>query len=217
MNATTPRSVDVIDQVLQIQAGDHLDKIRQRRPQAKLHAQQSHASLFQPDPLFEAGFPQHERHAVAYFTVLLQGQTAGIQGLESLHLSALQALHSEPSITTALQEAAHTAREQGSSGPYGHYPPGPLTIENQDGPTFVLPESIQSLLGVKLAAALEHTHLLVFHPRDAQALHLQKLLSAGWSTPAIVTLSQLVSFLSFQIRVVSGLSVLSAQRPSFIA
>lgn len=38
--------------------------------------------------------------------------------------------------------------------------------------------------------------------------HLQALLDAGWSTTEIVTLSQLVAFLSFQIRVVVGLRVL---------
>ena len=38
---------------------------------------------------------------------------------------------------------------------------------------------------------------------------LQALLDAGWSTTDIVTLSQLVAFLSFQIRVVAGLRVLA--------
>jgi CMD domain protein len=62
---------------------------------------------------------------------------------------------------------------------------------------------------LRLAAALEHAHLLIFHPRDASPAALQKLLDAGWSTTDIVTLSQLVSFLSFQIRVVAGLRALA--------
>ncbi len=41
-------------------------------------------------------------------------------------------------------------------------------------------------------------------------LSLQSLLDAGWSTTNIVTLSQLVSFLSYQIRVVAGLGVLAS-------
>ena len=53
--------------------------------------------------------------------------------------------------------------------------------------------------------------MLVFHPRDADARSLQSLLDAGWSTTEIVTLSQLVAFLSFQIRVVAGLKVLAAK------
>ena len=68
-------------------------------------------------------------------------------------------------------------------------------------------------LGPRLAAALEHTHMLVFHPRDAAPVSLQSLLGAGWTTTDIVTLSQIVAFLSFQIRVVIGLRTL-AGRPS---
>jgi uncharacterized protein YciW len=64
---------------------------------------------------------------------------------------------------------------------------------------------------VRLAAALQHAHLLTLHPRDARPAELQPLLSAGWSaTGAIVTLSQLVSFLAFQIRTVAGLKALAA-------
>jgi len=64
-------------------------------------------------------------------------------------------------------------------------------------------------LGPRLAAAFEHVHLLVFHPRDATPGALRALLDAGWSTTDIVTLSQIVAFLSFQIRVVGGLRVLT--------
>ncbi len=51
--------------------------------------------------------------------------------------------------------------------------------------------------------------MLVFHPRDAAPPSLQALLDAGWSTTDVVTLSQLVAFLSFQIRVVAGLRTLA--------
>ena len=52
--------------------------------------------------------------------------------------------------------------------------------------------------------------MLVFHPRDAAPAHLQALIDAGWSTTGIVTLSQLVAFLAFQIRAVTGLRALAA-------
>ena len=71
----------------------------------------------------------------------------------------------------------------------------------------------RELLGERLSAALAHAHLLVFHPRDASPAALQALLDAGWSSTGIVTLSQLVAFLAFQIRVVTGLQAL-AQRPA---
>jgi hypothetical protein len=61
-----------------------------------------------------------------------------------------------------------------------------------------------------LRPLLEHAHLLVFRPRDASPAAMQALLDAGWSTTAIVTLSQLVAFLSFQVRAVAGLRTLGA-------
>ena len=59
--------------------------------------------------------------------------------------------------------------------------------------------------------AFEHTHMLVFHPRDSAPPYLQALFDAGWSTTGIVVVSQLVAFLSYQIRVVAGLRVLNAR------
>jgi uncharacterized protein YciW len=56
---------------------------------------------------------------------------------------------------------------------------------------------------------LEHAHLLVFHPRDANPAALQAMLDAGWSSTGIVILSQLVAFLAFQIRVAAGLRTLA--------
>jgi CMD domain protein len=71
-------------------------------------------------------------------------------------------------------------------------------------------DAVTAALGERLAAALAQTHLLVFRPREATGDDLGRLLDAGWSTDGIVTLSQLVSFLAFQQRVVTGLRVLAA-------
>jgi uncharacterized protein YciW len=73
-------------------------------------------------------------------------------------------------------------------------------------------EPHRALLGTRVTAALEHAHLLVFRPRDATSAALQMLLDAGWSNPGIVTLSQLVAFLAFQIRAVAGLRTLAGTR-----
>ena len=71
--------------------------------------------------------------------------------------------------------------------------------------------AIAAYYAARLAAAFEHVHMLVFHPRDAEPAALQALLDAGWSTTDIVTLSQIVAFLSFQIRVVIGLRTLAGR------
>ncbi len=88
-------------------------------------------------------------------------------------------------------------------------PAGPLSREDTAGPIHRVAPETRRALGPRLAAAFEHMHLLVFHPRDAAPAALQALLDAGWSTTDIVTLSQIAAFLSFQIRVVAGLRVLA--------
>ena len=79
------------------------------------------------------------------------------------------------------------------------------------GPIYRVDADTRRVLGRRLAAAFEHVHLLVFHPRDATPEALQALLDAGWSTTGIVTLSQIVAFLSFQVRVVAGLRTLAGR------
>ena len=87
---------------------------------------------------------------------------------------------------------------------------GPLRREDAAGPAYRVSAVTRRALGPRLAAAFEHVHLLVFHPRDAEPAALRALLDAGWSTTDVVTLSQIVAFLSFQIRVVAGLRALTA-------
>ena len=65
-------------------------------------------------------------------------------------------------------------------------------------------------LGPRLAAAFNHAFMLVFHPRDSKGEHLQALLDAGWSTDGVVTISQLVTFLAYQIRLVHGLRAMQS-------
>ncbi|WP_159912798.1 CMD domain protein [Pantoea sp. 18069] len=198
-----PAPADVIDQLLNILPGDALDRIRAQRPQARIHAQQSYLSLFHPAAPVVGRVSALERHALAWWVATLH--TA--PDVAGFHAQALQAAGADQRLLRALELAADTARGQ---GPYGHYPAGPLSVENQGGPVYALESSLRAVLGDKLAAAFEQAHLLVFHPRDASPAGLQALLDAGWDTTDIVILSQLVAFLSFQIRVVLGLRALQA-------
>lgn len=60
----------------------------------------------------------------------------------------------------------------------------------------------------RLAAILEFTRKLIEKPVEGDEAALKTLPAAGVSTPAVVTLSQLVAFLSYQVRLVAGLQAM---------
>jgi len=190
---------DVIDQLAGIAAGSWLDRLRRTRPETRAQAQKSYEALFTPQAPVAGEVTPAERHAVAAFVAGLHQQPR----VADFHLRALQAL--APQWTEIVTQAAAAGRTQ---GPYGHYPAGPLAVENRAGLEFELSGAQQAMLGTRLQAALRHAHFLVFHPRDAQPGRLRALEAAGWAVDDIVVLSQLVAFLSFQLRVVAGLQVL---------
>ena len=191
---------DVIDALVGITPGSPLDAIRTRRPEARAHAQATYRALFAPEKPGNVSLV--ERFAVGTFVAGLHG-AAEIAGRYAARLD-------ETSASAALKQAVEAAvAEAGARGPYGTYPPGPLSREDTAGPVYRVAAASRGALGPRLTAAFEHVHMLVFHPRDAAPASLQALLDAGWSTTDIVTLSQIVAFLSFQIRVVTGLRVLA--------
>jgi alkylhydroperoxidase domain protein/CMD domain protein len=199
--AAPASSADVINQLAGIAAGSWLDRLRRTRPETRAQAQKSYEALFEPLAPVAARVTPGERHALAAFVAGLHQQPR----VADFHLRALQAL--APQWTEIVTQAAAAGRTQ---GPYGHYPAGPLTAENRAGLEFEVSEAQQAVLGTRLQAALRHAHFLVFHPRDAQPGRLRALEAAGWAADDIVVLSQLVAFLSFQLRVVAGLQVLEA-------
>lgn len=192
---------DIIDTLAGIEPGSALDAIRAKRLQARENAQKSYLSLFEP---IDAGeFSLLERAAVAAFVTGLHGQSP----VATFYRDKLSASAGGAALLDAID--AEIARGK-TSGPYGSFPAGPLSVENTAGLIYRVSAASESVLGVRLVAALEHAHLLVFRPRDAAATDMKALLAAGWSATGIVTLSQLVAFLSFQVRVVSGLRTLAA-------
>jgi CMD domain protein len=188
---------DVIDRLAGIEPGSRLDRVRAGRPEARANAQKSYLALFAPADVSDVS--AEERFALATFVAGLHREAAA--------LSFYRDWLSRSDLVAAIAaEIAHGATQ----GPYGHYPEGPLTVEDKPGLVYRVEEARRSALGQRLSAALEHAHMLVFRPRDASPAALQALLDAGWSTTGIVTLSQLVAFLSFQIRVIVGLRALAA-------
>jgi CMD domain protein len=202
----TQTQIDVIDRLVGIVPGSALDRVRRNRIQARDNAQLSYEALFAPKTpgtvLIE------ERFAIAYFVAGLHRDDA----IASFYRDGL-GHYDRPGLVGAI--SAEILRGE-ANGPYGSYPAGPLSREDKAGPVFAADPANRETLG-RLGAALAHAHLLVFRPRDASSAALQALLNAGWSTDDIVTLSQLVAFLSFQIRVVTGLRALAAADAQSVA
>lgn len=195
------KNIDLIDKILSITPGSHLDQLRRHREVARDNIQQAYLALFEPGDTSQVTLL--ERFALASF----------VSGLhEQLVISELYAHQlTQTDGGTGIAAVINAEIERGATtGPYGVYPAGPLAAENKLGPHYSVSPDNRQFLGTRLAAALEHAHLLVFRPRDSSRHALQTLLDAGWSTPAVVTLSQLVAYLSFQVRIVEGLSVLAA-------
>jgi len=193
---------DVIDALVGIRPGSPLDAIRARRPEARAHAQATYRALFAPEA--PGNVTAQERFAVGGFVAGLHGATA----IAASYAARL----AESGASAALKEAVDAvSKEAKTHGPYGSYPAGPLSREDTAGLSYRVGAATRRTLGPRLAAAFEHVHMLVFHPRDAAPAALQALLDAGWSTTDIVTLSQIVAFLSFQIRVVTGLRILAGR------
>ncbi|KUY49775.1 CMD domain-containing protein [Burkholderia sp. RF2-non_BP3] len=63
----------------------------------------------------------------------------------------------------------------------------------------------------RLGALLAHARRLTLSPVDARPSDLDALKSAGFTTPAIVALSQLVAFVAYQLRVAAAARALQAR------
>lgn len=190
----------LIDRLAAIEPGSPLDSSFAARAEARAQAELSYQLLLHPAEPGAVSLP--ERHAVAAFVAVLHDQPQARD-----HYTTLLHRSAAPDLAAVVLREAEGAR---TSGPYGHFPKGPLTVEDRAGLVYRPSTGVRAVLGDRLSAALEQAHLLVLHPRDASPAGLQNLLDAGWTTPGIVVLSQLVAFLSFQIRVISGLRAVAA-------
>jgi len=195
----TQRTADIIDVLAGLDAGNPLSAVRDQRAQARDNAQLSFEALLEPaDP---GTVPLAERYAVATFVALLHGFA------EAAAFYADLLADEAPELTAPIEAAAAAGV---TAGPYGAYRESGLQGESREGLRWHPSPETTAAIGGRLAAALTHTHLLVLRPREARPEHLGALADAGWSADDIVTLSQLVAFLSFQLRAAWGLRVLAA-------
>ncbi|MEI3855821.1 MULTISPECIES: CMD domain protein [Ensifer] len=194
-------SPDIIDLLAGITPGSSLDRIRAQRPETREQAQQSYLALFRPKAPGDVSLA--ERQTIASFIAGVHRQP----DIYEFYVNPLEESGTDRWLVEVLKAEIGAGQ---ATGPYGDYPEGPLSVENRAGLLYRVSDANRDVLGERLSAALEHAHLLVFRPREASPQALQALLDAGWTTDGIVTLSQLVSFVAFQIRVIAGLSLLSA-------
>jgi CMD domain protein len=190
--------MDAIDTLAGIAPGSALDALRRRKPITRDGAQASFEALFGA----EARLPPLDRAALAVFVAGLHQDAPG----EAFYAAMLD--------NDALKAAVGAEIRHGATaGPYGAFPAGPLSREDLPGLHYTVSPAGRAGLGGRIAAAFEHAHRLVFHPRDAAQGDLRTLEQAGWDAPDIVSLSQLVAFLSFQLRAAHGLRALAGSLP----
>ena len=149
--------------------GSALDRVRRHRTEARTQAQQSFAALFTPAEPVPGTVSLRERLALAAFTAGLHGEPRSA----AFYAKALAAEDAELAAAVASEVVRGRAQSlqpgSGPHGPYGRYPAGPLSREDQSGPAYAVDPAHAALLGARLAAALAHAHLLAYHPRDASA------------------------------------------------
>ena len=78
----------------------------------------------------------------------------------------------------------------------------------------VLAGKINEIKNGRLNAILKFTHTLITDPIKGDKAALQALPAAGVSTPEVVALSQLIAFLSYQVRLAAGLKAMKALEAS---
>ncbi len=95
--------------------------------------------------------------------------------------------------------AARVARLGGDAALAAHYLAGGA-----------LPASDPSWQSAAMSAILRHVDLIATTPRDATAADVAALQAAGVATADIVRLSQLIAFVSYQLRLIAGLRLMGA-------
>lgn len=200
----TRHDLTLLDRLADVPQGGPLDRALRRRAEARQGAEDSYRLLLHPaDP---GPVTLAERRAIAAFTAVLLDEDR----ISAHFIELLRATYDDKNLTDQLISEAENAAHP---GPYGRFEPGPLSIEDLDGPTYRAPDALRAAWGDRLAAALEHAHLVALHPRDAEAQDLDRLRAAGWEDAGIVVLTQIVGLVGFQARIVAGLRAYLALRP----
>jgi alkylhydroperoxidase domain protein len=103
-----------------------------------------------------------------------------------------------PALVTRLQIAAEVAHLNANPRLEEHY-----RRQLESRPSMSVEVSFET------AAALNYAARVTLQPASATPAHLQALLDAGWSLPAVITLAQIVAYVNFESRLLIGLQLLA--------
>lgn len=117
------------------------------------------------------------------------------------------------SVAERLLVALHACRVSKADNLAAHYRER-LVAEGADSGLIAAVDSGKPVADERLGAVLAFTGKLIERPIEGDRAAVQSLANSGLSTPALVALSQLIAFLSYQIRVVAGLKALAAAEVS---
>jgi CMD domain protein len=166
----TTEPEDLIEDILGITPESPLGQLRQRRPEARRHAQGAYRELLLPE---DPGNVSHaERAAVALRVALREGGTALAERFAAL----LECRGAKLELDAA----------RDLSGP-----------ADQAGP--------------RLAVLLRHADLVGLRPGDCTQVDIDKLFAMGLDARDIVALTQLISFVPYQIRVIAALRAMQQE------
>jgi len=115
------------------------------------------------------------------------------------------------SVAERLLVALHVCRVSKADALAGHYRDSLLAQGADDHLVDAVDSSrAASLTDLRLRTLLDFAAKLTERPVEGDRAAVQALVACGLTTPAIVALGQLVAFLSYQIRLASGLRAMAA-------
>jgi CMD domain protein len=173
--------IDVISYLAGIQPGSPLAELRAQRPEATHHAQGSYAALFEANDISDLTVRERLATALRAATLRLATRAAAHYRTRLIDAGGGEDVPAAEVIEPIIPPAAPT-----------HALPAPAVTP-------------------RLSAIVRHADLLAFAPRHAQRNDLQLLADVGLSTRGIVTLSQVIGFVSFQLRVIRSLELLGGE------
>lgn len=179
VNHPVSLDTDLVSQLAGLSADGSVAALRAARADATRYTQGSHDALFSTEVV---DLTLAERLYAAWYAALLTRSDAATNAYRARLLAANEAV--AEGITARLDAIA--ARGPGAVASSAHAETG----------------------DVRLAAILVHTHALIVQPALTGKAELAALQAAGLTTRAIVALSQLVAFVSYQVRVVAAVKAL---------